>query len=822
MTDGESDASVRSRRPSHGMDLPKFFESPKWAVIKAETRQKVMDVALSQKLIHSDLLEQEVTPFFESLGLDDSYFYTNSVQDIVCHITALYAGKLQYLGGYGEDTQVFNLRQELPDRAFFVCRSLIGAKFPPSLAIETHIDCEYLLNGFVGTSKRTHPFRVKVFRSNSSIFPDQDVKLRFFLLDLPVFPYGPQDPSVTDLDLVADKSFLSVVSGRTRETYQELVCESSCRLTPVVKVIHRGDGEYRLYIAFHSGTIHSVFHVLTTIYHQLGFYSVSKFVEQFANGIMVLSAYLRPTQPNLAEATIEGMIQRVKEDVSLFLVLPKTSLSHLCSDDHLLNTKQVNYAYVLWKFAHQFLSKYHEQYTALLDSITKNDPSRLMHLFKLKKNLRQDTFTEGRVVESLKKYCEFVNLAYTNFEERFSPEASGSSSVSFQDLEDWAVKHATSEFDLAVLHSVINFNKHILKTNWFMSDKVAFSFRLDPSFLNKDEYPVPVYGVFFVVGGEFRGFHVRFVDVARGGIRIVRSTNNQAFVKNVSTLFDENYNLALTQQRKNKDIPEGGSKGTILLSLDHQDKGKVAFRKYVNSLLDLLLPHPQVVDRCPHSEILFLGPDEGTAEYMDWASQRAKQRGAGFWKAFTTGKSLGVGGIPHDVFGMTTRGVHQYVLGVLDKMGVPESEVTKFQTGGPDGDLGSNEILISKDKTTGIVDGSGVLYDPEGIDRVELERLAAARLMVREFDASKLSSQGFRVDIEQRDVTLPDKSVIPSGLFFRNGFHLDSRVTADIFVPCGGRPESVHIGNVDCLFKDGVPRFKAIVEGANLFFTQEA
>ena len=28
-----------------------------------------------------------------------------------------------------------------------------------------------------------------------------------------------------------------------------------------------------------------------------------------------------------------------------------------------------------------------------------------------------------------------------------------------------------------------------------------------------------------------------------------------------------------------------------------------------------------------------------------------------------------------------------------------ESKITKFQTGGPDGDLGSNEILVSKDNT---------------------------------------------------------------------------------------------------------------------------
>lgn len=44
----------------------------------------------------------------------------------------------------------------------------------------------------------------------------------------------------------------------------------------------------------------------------------------------------------------------------------------------------------------------------------------------------------------------------------------------------------------------------------------------------------------------------------------------------------------------------------------------------------------------------------------------------------------------------------------------------------------------------------------------------------------------------------------------------------DIFVPCGGRPESVALSNVDQLLQDGKPRFKIVVEGANLFFTQNA
>jgi glutamate dehydrogenase len=42
-------------------------------------------------------------------------------------------------------------------------------------------------------------------------------------------------------------------------------------------------------------------------------------------------------------------------------------------------------------------------------------------------------------------------------------------------------------------------------------------------------------------------------------------------------------------------------------------------------------------------------------------------------------------------------------------------------------------------------------------------------------------------------------------------------------VPCGGRPGSVTLDNVHRLFKkDGSPRFKYVVEGANLFITDNA
>jgi len=171
---------------------------------------------------------------------------------------------------------------------------------------------------------------------------------------------------------------------------------------------------------------------------------------------------------------------------------------------------------------------------------------------------------------------------------------------------------------------------------------------------------------------------------------------------------------------------------------------------------------------------------------------------------------------------MTTRGIHQYVLGLMEKNNLKEEDQLKVQTGGPDGDLGSNEILISKDKTKAVSDGSGVLCDPNGIDRTELERLAKKRIMVENFDKTKLSKDGFLILLNDKNVTLPDGTVVENGTNFRNTFYLMKYASCDFFVPCGGRPESISIRNVNQLFVDGKPIYKYVVEGANLFLTQEA
>ena len=56
------------------------------------------------------------------------------------------------------------------------------------------------------------------------------------------------------------------------------------------------------------------------------------------------------------------------------------------------------------------------------------------------------------------------------------------------------------------------------------------------------------------------------------------------------------------------------------------------------------------------------------------------------------------------------------------------------------------------------------MYDPNGIDRTEMLRLANKRAMVQEFDTSKLSKDGFLVLIKDKDVKLPNGTIVENGM----------------------------------------------------------
>jgi glutamate dehydrogenase len=491
-----------------------------------------------------------------------------------------------------------------------------------------------------------------------------------------------------------------------------------------------------------------------------------------------------------------------------------------------LSPSQANLINATVSFVHQFITVPDPDVRFLADRFrTEGDLGSIFA--SLQARIDRDTFPRSSIERVFVDRPDLVHDLWELFAARFSPSVSdrAGSAAAARSRVDTAL--ASAELigdDAQVVRWAVTFVENVVRTNFFLPVKGALSFRLSSSFFARRGLESVPFGVFFVAGRRFHGFHVRFKDIARGGIRIVRSSTADDYLRNDDSLFDECFNLAFTQNKKNKDIPEGGSKGIILPALGAKNaEADECFHRYVNALLDLLLPGHEAEITGWEEEILFLGPDEGTAHLMDWASQRARARGYRYWKGFTTGKDASLGGISHKDYGMTTQGVHRYVLGILGKLGIDEASITKAQTGGPDGDLGSNEILIAKDRTTVIVDGGGVLYDPDGLDRGELVRLAKAGSTSAEFSPSKLGPRGFRVLVTDRDRTLADGTKVASGLSFRNTFHLDPRMRADLFVPCGGRPRSITLTNWKSLLDEsGAPLFRWIVEGANLFITQDA
>eukprot|EP01061_Rhynchopus_euleeides_P046235 TRINITY_DN86_c0_g3_i3.p1 TRINITY_DN86_c0_g3~~TRINITY_DN86_c0_g3_i3.p1 ORF type:complete len:1049 (+),score=512.66 TRINITY_DN86_c0_g3_i3:48-3149(+) len=805
--------------------------------------------------------DAEVEWFCGNLGLSRRYFASVDSNDVAKHTMLLFAAKFR--ARIAESNLELDISDEGPSTAIYICPSKDTtdprvAQESASANVERKIQAKYLDEAWLSTqalvdagqsaeaSKANQqqskggseePFEgyvVEAFRSSGEVARTMPVKLRLFVVQRPKYPDLNGEKGIHAL---ACTQFLNFITPQHFPEYEDLLQRAGCSNGCVVTVsspseeewsehsMHNEEHDVVVRVAHKRGTTHSFYSSTSQLYRMHGFRSRVKAMWPFRNRIDVQTVWLSPMEP-MTYAELQRRVLSLQHHISLSYILPRTPFTPLVSSRQ-LGAGEHAYAYVGLIFAHHFLTLSPNETdstasfkAALLPEIDTSQSARI------KMRLRRYMLTEDRLAEAVLRYPELVRKLHASFERLHSPHFPKIDRENRQEEEELAkliLRTVPNEINQRVLLSFLDFNKYVMKTNFFKDDRNVLAFRLDARVMDNSDYPEVPHGIFLVVGSVFRGFHIRFRDVARGGIRLIRSGNEQAYANNVATLLEENYALAYTQQKKNKDIPEGGSKGTILLAPGHQDKGHVAFDQYIDGLLDLILPDPNMKSYLNQPEMLFFGPDEGTADKMDRAAQRAKQRGYSLWKASTTGKSISMGGIPHDTYGMTTRSVHQYVLGFYRKLELNESSIRKFQTGGPDGDLGSNEILISKDRTCTIVDGSGVLHDPEGLNREELHRLAVSRQMTCHFNPNLLGKGGFFVDVREVDRKLPDGSVVQSGLQFRNNFHLDPRAECDLFVPCGGRPESINGTNVNNVFDaKGTPRFKIVVEGANLFLTQAA
>ncbi len=756
------------------------------------------DLVQLEEFIHStgymsrEKALEEIERFTIELGIDEYYFKTTDIDDIAKHLISISASELvSKYGGAGVGIEFIN---EEPDRALYII------EISKVEEIEDRIENKY------------PAYRVEAYTTKN---PSNDQTLRFYIVNKPSFKEGLEKKEALTFEEAANKAFMQSKIPETLARYEE-AWEWMCnRESPYISITDKPEsGETRVMVGIPGQGTRQVMAKFANEMRRSKILANRKYKEPFFYQKSIYSFYF----DTLDKETIKDFSRKL----NTIVMLPEHPITMLFTDG-IYSSETTMYAISAAAFTNQFIAVLAEEYKALIRAL-KDQPEAKGILDKMKLRLVKETFSESRIAQTVIKHHEVVSLIYQDFSNRLYPENKQGNEKEIEKLIEAKIEtDVPSLTDKTILQYFLTFNKMILKTNFFKRNKICAVYRLDPSFLNEVDFPEKPFGLFFCVGRSFIGFHIRFRDIARGGIRIVRSRSLAEYQNNLDTAFLENYNLALTQQKKNKDIPEGGSKGIILLNINNQDEAERAFKDYIDGILDIIIDHEDVRDLYGKEEILFFGPDEGTAELMDWVPTHGNKRTYPFYKALSTGKSPELGGIPHDLYGMTTQSVHQNVLGALEKLGLKEKDVKKIQTGGPDGDLGSNEIKISEDKTVAVIDGSGVLYDINGINREELLKLANERKMVENFDKSMLSPEGFFVSVNDKKVTLPDGTFVPNGEEFRNSFHLNPLAKADIFVPCGGRPGAVNINNWRQLFDDkGNSKFKIIVEGANLFITEEA
>ena len=445
------------------------------------------------------------------------------------------------------------------------------------------------------------------------------------------------------------------------------------------------------------------------------------------------------------------------------------------------------------------------------------------HVFLTKQNPYY--YSLERVSHILVTRKDYLEISISYFRARFDPrfqEDRESSILAILNEYGKIIADISSDIEKNVLKEGFNFIKGILKTNYFKVSKGCLAFRIDPIVLNKADYPEIPYGIFFVIGRNFRGFQVRYRDIARGGVRVVLPHNDAEYENALAGLFDEVNGLAFAQQMKNKDIPEGGSKCVIVVK-PLQDKSD-AVKSAVSGIMDLIIVDEEskklpeeIIDYYGKEEIIYLGPDENlTNDLIDWIIRYALERKYRYAYAFMSSKPDF--GINHKHYGVTSEGVNVYLDNVLEFLDLKGKSFRVKMTGGPDGDVAGNELKIlyreygELAKVIAIADGSGAAFDPNGLSWKGLLALVAHSKPVTSFDASLLSKDTGSFLIEANN---------PTNAKIRNTLY--ANIEAEIFIPAGGRPFTVNDQNwSQYLLPDGRPSSLAIIEGANIFFTSEA
>ncbi len=482
-----------------------------------------------------------------------------------------------------------------------------------------------------------------------------------------------------------------------------------------------------------------------------------------------------------------------------------------------------------------------------------------------------DRFDWEEVRNAFEANPQLVGQLVHLFRTRFTPELVGRDAAYAKALEETerAVKHFNTghkhldDLRRTIFRCALTFIRHTLKTNFFVSEKRAFAFRLNPAYLAElgpeaiaDLPSATPFRVTFFFTREGFGYHIGFSDIARGGWRTVICRTDDDFLTNASTLFRENFVLAFTQHLKNKDIYEGGSKLVMLLDasgLEAQERGQEVRHLYklqravIGAFLDLFVTkdgvaaNPNVVDFYREDEPIELGPDENMHDGMiEEIAELSRQRGYILGIGVMSSKRVGIN---HKEYGVTSTGVVTFTDITMQHLGInirKDPFSVKF-TGGPNGDVAGNAMRLMLDRCPKmqvrlILDGTAALVDHKGASH----RALSAIVLKKDLDGfdphalhvggTMLFRSGARkVGLKEvfrkvtRTATGLQEEWLSTDEFSRQFGELIFSVKADLFIPGGGRPETIDKDNWQrFMLPDGSPSARAIVEGANSYITPAA
>lgn len=661
----------------------------------------------------------------------------------------------------------------------------------------------------------------------------------------------------------------------TRKRYENFLAKSENSVTSLIEVFNLAEtGETRL--------------MFNSDFESPQLPLLRKLLED--HGLTLLRAYWEPylaksmAASSICALYIQGELTRKEEaallaDLRSFLAFSINKATDFYVQGELTFSEML-FAGNAIDFTHLFIYKESENATdrEILKSLVNKD-----HQDTFAKRLQNSNkliYGAQLIEETATKNIDLFKFLFELFERKFDPKSL--IHLAADELESKWHEFDTiisSRFiDSSIGYDIFKFMFKLvtttLKTNFYKEEKRSFSFRFDNSILDPLVFSQQVYGIFYVNGHYACGTHMRADDIARGGLRLLRisRSNHDTELDNAVLL---NYALGPKAQRlKHKDICESGAKGVVVPHSHYASYSKDALLDYTEGMMDLMLLDDSIVDYYGKPELLFFGPDEGTAPLMDGVALRAKERGYRHWRTITTGKSFG---IPHDTYGlldsgelfglndrgengvelqidgvstlvtnnmdeiyekvggriessgMTTSCVMSCCRSLISHYGAAEQELNLMITGGPDGDLGANEIQCYKGKICLVVDGGSILFDPEGLDKKELMKIAfrrnsSPRQNSTSFPMEKLSKNGFIVPLTARNISLPDGTVIGDGALFHRTFLANSenrkyirQANIEAFIPCGGFKDTINQNNVK-EFLNNFQELKFIVEGANVFF----